>query len=466
MQTIDRVTRNGNGHISKPSIDRLPPNSPEAEEGTLGSVLLNPNETLPELIARAGKAGSKIFYNLRHQVIFDALVELFAHREAIDLITLQQHLKDNKLLEQVGGIEYLSTLPDATPSAANLSYYLDIVHEKFLLRQMIKACTEAVCRIYEHEGEVDELLDSVEREVLAVRTFRIGNNVKSIKELVKGAVLDFQTAIERQCLVDGIPTGFIDLDSMTGGMHPGEMIVVSGMTSHGKSSFALNMVEHAAIDHQISVGVFTLEMTAEELTKRCICSRARVNLRGIRKGEVGERELNALLNASGSVSKSAIYFDDTSGLGIMELTARARRMVQKYGIKLLVVDYLQLLHGLNRRYGSRQEELEDISRGIKTTAKELGLPVVVLSQLNDAGKLYGSRTIGHDGDSVWRLQSKKGSKVDSSSAAVPVTLKVLKSRNGPTGDVELTFLKTITRFESAAKYEPDEPEAQGNLLTD
>ena len=452
-------------------VDRLPPHSPEAEQGVLGCVLLSPNECLGECVARF-KAGGEVFYDLRHQTIFNALVEMYDARQAIDLITLQQRLKDKQLLEQVGGLSYLASLPDTVPSAANLSYYLDIVHEKYLLRKMIRTCTEVVSRVYDYEGEVDALLDEVEREVLRISEARVEAETNTIKELVKRAINTVEDFHARQGMLTGIGTGFADFDKLTTGLHPGEMLVIAARPSMGKTSLAMNIAEHVAIDQKLPVAVFSLEMAANSLVLRMLCSRARVNLRSVREGFLADRDFPRLTNAAGGLSSAPLYIDDTANLSILQLRARARRMWQQYGIKLFIIDYLQLLHSTARRAENRQQEIADISSGIKSLAKELNVPVIVLSQLNRElereknrkprlSDLRESGAIEQDADVVGLLyKPSSGDDEESGSAAeedaVPVNLLIAKQRNGPTGDVNLTFLKSYPRFESAAKVSDED----------
>lgn len=469
-----KKSRPRNATTAPAGVDRLPPHSPEAEQGVLGCILLSPNDCLGECITKL-KGGSEVFYDLRHQTIFDTLAEMFDKREGIDIITLQQRLKNKQLLEQVGGLAYLSTLPDMVPSAANLSYYLDIVQEKFLLRKMIRVCTEVVGRVYDYEGEVDALMDEIERDVLRISESRVQSQTSTIKDLVKRAINTIEDYHQRQGTLTGIGTGFIDLDKMTTGLHGGEMIVIAARPSVGKTSLAMNIAEHVSIDQKLPVGVFSLEMTAESLVLRMLCSRSRVNLRNVREGFLAERDFPKLTGTAGKLANSLLFIDDSSGLSILQLRAKARRMHQQYGIKLFVIDYLQLLHSTSRRAENRQQEIADISSGIKALAKELNVPVIVLSQLNreverEKGRpprlsdLRESGAIEQDADLVGLLYrpTKQGEDEDGVSDAgegdaIAVNLLIAKQRNGPAGeDVHLTFLKAYTRFESAAKIQAED----------
>jgi len=452
-----------------PRADRLPPHDPGAEQGVLGCILLSPNDCVGECIEKF-KAGAEVFYDLRHQTIFETVLEMYDQREAIDMITLQARLKNKQRLDEVGGLAYLTSLPDAVPSAANLSYYLEIVLQKHVLRKMIQTCTEVVGRVYDHEGEVDTLLDEVERDILRISEARVEGKTDKIKDLVNKAITIIEDYHNRQGMLTGVGTGFVDFDKMTTGLHGGEMIVVAARPSMGKTSLAMNIAEYAAIEQKLPVGVFSLEMTSESLVMRMLCSQARVNLRNVREGFLVERDFPKLTAAAGRLAGAPLFIEDTSGLSILQLRAKARRMWQQYGIKLFVIDYLQLLHSTARRAENRQQEIADISNGIKSLAKELDVPVIVLSQLNRElekdkdrkprlSDLRESGAIEQDADLVCLLY--KPSRGDDENAgeeqdALPVNLLIAKQRNGPTGDVHLTFLKSYTRFESAAKVSDDD----------
>jgi replicative DNA helicase len=455
-----------------PKLDRLPPHSPEAEQGVLGCILIAPNDCMGECIEKL-KGSDEVFYDLRHQTIFKTLAEMYDGRQPIDLITLQQQLKNAQLLEQVGGLTYLSSLPDVVPSAANLSYYLEIVREKYLLRKMIHVCTDVVSRVYEYEGEVDALMDEVERDILRISEARVQAHSNTIKELVKKAIGTIEDFHQRQGTLTGIPTGFNDLDKMTNGLHGGEMIVIAARPSMGKTSLAMNIAEHVALEAKMAVGVFSLEMTAESLVLRMLCSRSRVNLRNVREGFLAERDFPKLTGAAGKLAGSPLFIDDSSGLSILQLRAKARRMHQQYQIKLFVIDYLQLLHSTARRAENRQQEIADISSGIKALAKELDVPIIVLSQLNRElereknrkprmSDLRESGSIEQDADLVGLLYKPSADDDEGATSnavaeeAAAVNLLIAKQRNGPTGDVNLTFLKSYTRFESAAKVSDDD----------
>jgi replicative DNA helicase len=455
------------------TLDRLPPHDLQMEMGVLGCALLEPNQCIGECIEKLKDDGKEAFYDLRHQTIYETLAEMFNTRMPVDLITVQQNLKDRQLLDQVGGIAYLSQLQDAVPSAANLSYYLDKIREKYLLRKLIQTCSGVVGRIYDFDGEVEALLDEVEKEILRVNESRVQSGVLPINTLVHDAIAKIQNYFDRQGQLGGIATGFVDLDKMTDGLHGGEMIIVAARPSMGKTSLAMNIAEHVAMELKLPVAVFSLEMSAAALILRMMCSLARVNLRSIREGFMSESDFPKLTNAAGRLSGSKLFIDDTAGLSILQLRARARRLAQQHGIKLFVIDYLQLLNSTARRaQENRQQEIADISSGIKALAKELNVPIIVLSQLNrelekDKSRkprlsdLRESGSIEQDADLVGLLYRPNAGDDEDGTATeendgIPINFLIAKQRNGPTGDVHLTFLKPYTRFETATKFSDDD----------
>ena len=453
------------------TVDRLPPHSLEAEQGVLGCVLLAPNENLGLCLEKIHE-GAEVFYDLRHRHLFELLVGMYDRKEPIDLITVPQRLKDNNQLEAVGGVGYLLSLPEMVPSAANLTYYLDIVREKYLLRRMIKTCNGVVSRVYDFEGDVPALLDEVERDVLRINEERGEFRTQTIKDLVHKAISTIEEYHRRQGVLTGIGTGFVDFDRLTTGFHPGEMIVIAARPSMGKTSLAINIAEHVVLEQRLPVGIFSLEMTAESLVLRMLCSRARVNLREMREGFLAERDFPRLTGAAAKLAGAPLFIDDTPGLSILQLRARARRLYQQHGLKLFVVDYLQLLHSTSRRAENRQQEIADISNGIKALAKELAVPVIILSQLNREvekeknrpprlSDLRESGAIEQDADLVGLLYKPKSGDEEESGArdegdAVLVNLLIAKQRNGPTGDVPLTFIKGYTRFEGVTKVSAED----------
>lgn len=472
MTTETDLQRTPRRKTDASKLDRLPPSSVEAEQGVLGCVLLTPKDCMAECLEKL-KVGPEVFYDIRHQTLFGVLTEMYDNAEGIDLTTVMQRLKDRQQLDGVGGLAYLASLPDSVPTAAGLDYYLDIVLDKYLLRKMVQTCTSIVGRVFEFPGgSVMEFIDEVERDIMAVSSARDTHSTPPIRELVNQAIADLEKAFQNKGQPTGIVSGFPDLDWLTGGFQDGEMIVIAARPSVGKTSLAMNIAGNVSCESKLPVGVFSLEMTGKQLAKRMLLSRASVNVRSANAGDLGGQDFPKLTAMAGRLSNAPIYIDDSSGISILQLRAKARRMQQQHGIRLVVVDYMQLLHSTSRKADNRQQEMADISGGIKAMAKELNLPVIALSQLNrDLEKRKGDRprlcdlresgAIEQDADFVGMLYkantSGAGDEVENEEPmAIPVNMGVEKQRNGPTGIVEFTFLKQYTRFESAAKVTMDD----------
>jgi len=454
--------------------DRVLPHSIEAEMAVLGAMLLNPQEACP----LAGQhLTDKDFYAAAHQAIFREITALNDAMQAVDLVTLTQRLSDKKLLDEVGGAAYLAELVQRVPTTANIEHYIDIVYEKQLLRKLIAAAHDILGRAFEEQDDVRGWIDEVEQQVFNVTAERTMTGARPVRELIKDAMASIEKLYDKKGMT-GLPTGFRELDKLTSGLHPGNMVVIAGRPSMGKTALAMNIAENVAIDQNIPVGVFSLEMSAEELVKRMLCSRARVNLKKVGDGFLSDRDFHPLTAAASQLMKAPLYIDDTAGLTINQVRARARRLKQQHNIQLVVIDYLQLMRAPSRRSeASRQVEIADISAGMKALAKELQVPVIVLSQLNrqpearEGGRpkladLRESGSIEQDADVVGLLvrpevyADEEGERAAEKGKA---TLIIAKQRNGPTGDVPLTFLNEYTRFEDQARVsEDDMPQRQGD----
>ncbi|MGZ5503392.1 MAG: replicative DNA helicase [Chthoniobacterales bacterium] len=439
------------------------PHSVEAEQGVLGSMLISPREIIAEVVE---KITEEYFYIPAHQTTYTVLVELWNAGQGIDLITFTQVLRDRNVLDAVGGASFVTSLFTFVPTAANVTYYLEIVREKYILRQIIAAATESVRRAYEEQDEVHALLDEVEQKIFAVGEDRFKGQLPTMKEQVMGALESIEKLWERKGGITGIPTGFHELDRMTNGLHDGEMIVIAARPSMGKTALAMNIAEHVAINGKLPVAVFSLEMSGQQLVQRLLCSRARVNLQKVREGFLPEHDFPKLTNAASKLAEAEIYIDDSAGLSILELRAKARRLKAQKNIQLIVIDYLQLLRSTTRRaQDNRQLEISEISAGIKGLAKELKIPVIVLAQLNrqpearSGGKprlsdLRESGSIEQDADLVGLLVRPEIYEEDEEARAEKAgeaELIIAKQRNGPVGDIPLTFLKEFTRFEDRAR---------------
>lgn len=434
----------------------------QAEQGVLGCILQDPQRAMPEV--QAALSGDMAFYDLKHREVYAACVALTDAGTPIDTISLRHAMAASGKLEQVGGDAFLGSLIDATPSAANVAYYLEILTDQWQLRRMIIACTGIVSRILDQNG-LATVIDDAERDVLAVR-LRKGTGTKPIKELVAGAVDEIERNFASGGLISGLSTGLIDLDKMTSGLHAGEMTALAAYPGNGKTSLALNIAEHAILEEKLPVGIFSLEMSAQQLVLRMLSSRARVNLRNVGAGKLTNDDFQKLTLAAAKISASFTFLDDVSSLSIQQLRASARRMKQQHDVRLILVDYIQLIGSSgNRRDQNREQEVSEISRGLKAMAMELRVPVLALSQLNDDGKLRESRAIGQDADNVWLIEPAEDADQNSSKKGEEniqaMAIKLKKQRNGPTGKIHVTFLKCFTRFEGASKVrDEDIPESR------
>src|ERR1700739_2134197 len=448
---------------SAQDIHRAPPHSIEAEQGVLGSMLISPRDAIAEVVE---KVTAEYFYVPAHQTIFAVLVELWNTGAAIDLITFTQVLRDRNLLETVGGAAMVTSLFTFVPTAANVGYYLEIVRDKYILRSIIEAATESVRRAYEEQDEVGNLLDEVDQKIFAVGEDRFKGQMLSMKDQVMEAIESIEKLYERKGGITGISTGFVEFDRMTSGMHPSEMIVIAARPSMGKTALAMNIAEHVAINEKLPVGVFSLEMSSQQLVQRLLCSRARVNLQKVRYGFLGERDFPSLTAAASKLAEAKIFIDDTASLTILELRAKARRLKAQQDVQLIIIDYLQLLRSTSRRaQDNRQLEISEISAGLKGLSKELKIPVIVVAQLNrqpeqrTGGKprlsdLRESGSIEQDADLVALLVRPEIYEEDEEARAEKAgeaELIIAKQRNGPVGDIPLTFLKEFTRFEDRAR---------------
>ncbi len=455
---------------SAQDLHRTPPHSVEAEQGVLGSMLISPHETIAECVE---KINEEYFYVPAHRTIYDVLVDLWNTRQGIDLITFTQVLRDRNLLDSVGGAASVTNLFTFVPTAANVQYYLEIVRDKYILRQIISAATESVRRAYEEQEEVDSLLDEVEQKIFDVGEDRFKGQMLSMKDHAMQAIETIEKLYERKGSITGISTGFVEFDRMTSGLHPSEMVVIAARPSMGKTALAMNIAEYVAINEKLAVGVFSLEMSSQQLVQRMLCSRARVNLQRVRDGFLGERDFPSLTAAASKLAEARMFIDDSASLSILELRAKARRLKAQHDVSLIIVDYLQLLRSTTRRaQDNRQLEISEISAGLKALAKDLKIPVIVVAQLNrqpeqrTGGKprlsdLRESGSIEQDADLVGLLvrpelyEEDEEARVEKAGEA---ELIIAKQRNGPVGEIPLTFLKEYTRFETRARNvsEPEE----------
>jgi len=434
---------------------RLPPQNLEAEVSVLGGVLLD-NEALNRVL-EVMKEGD--FYRESHRKIFSAILDLYERSEPVDLITLSEALKKREALEAVGGVEYLNSLVNSVPTAANISYYAKIVKEKAILRKLINRSTDIISQVYGVSGDVDDFLDQAERSIFEISEDRVRPSFYSLKDIIKSSFKTIERLYEKRQLITGVPTGFTKLDELTSGLQPADLIIVAGRPSMGKTALALDIAAHAAVEGGIPSAIFSLEMAKEQLALRMLCSEAKVDAHRLRGGFLSESDWPKLTRAAGSLSEAPIFIDDTPGLSALEMRAKSRRMKAEHNLGLVVVDYLQLMRG--RAYSdTREQEISDISRSLKSLAKELNVPVMALSQLNRRVEERGDRrpqlsdlresgAIEQDADVIIFLyRDEVYNKSEDNPNKGKAEIIIGKQRNGPTDKFELAFLDKFTCFEN------------------
>ena len=451
---------NGEGASAAAFAGRTPPHSVEAEEYLLSCCLLDGNDTIARCFE--GKLSASAFYVSANRIIYERLTELYNGGTAIDLAVLAEELKTSKQLDEIGGYAYLTQISGRIPTTAQAGYFIEKVRELYLLRELIKVATGAVENCYSYTGGLEEFIDKVEQDIFKVTQDRISDAAKSMKEPTREAMNVITKMMMKKGELTGVSSGFKDLDQFTFGFQKQEMIVLAARPSMGKTSLALNMAEAAAMPKRgtpVTTLVFSLEMSAPQLALRMLCARARVNMKLLRDGLLsknGEEQKN-LVQAADEFSKSPIFIDDSSHLTIMELRAKSRRLHARQPLGFIIVDYLQLLSPTDPKT-PREQQVAEISRGLKALAKELDVPVLVLSQLNRSAEkenrtpklsdLRESGSIEQDADVVLMLARPKDADEKFQVAADSAELIVAKQRNGPVGELKLTFLRDITRFEN------------------
>lgn len=451
------------------NLRKVPPQNLEAESSVLGGVLLD-NEAINRVLELLTPED---FYRETHRKIFRAMIELSNRNEPVDIITLSDLLKARGELEAVGGASYLASLADLVPTAANIGYYARIVREKAILRHLITAATEIATRGFEERGNIDEFLDTAEKVIFDISEKKVKASFIVIGDMIKDSIKTVERLYERKEMVTGVPTGFKDLDQLTAGLQPSELIIIAGRPSMGKTAFSLNIAAYAALNAGVGVAVFSLEMAKEQLVLRMLCSEARVDNAKVRSGYLADNAFPKLAMAAGRLNDALIYIDDTPAISVLELRAKARRLVRDRAKKvgLIVVDYLQLMRGMGAA-SNREQEISEISRSLKALAKELSVPVIAISQLNrrveDRGDkrpmmadLRESGAIEQDADVIafiYRDEVYNQKSADEGIAEIIVS----KQRNGPIGTVRLAFSKEYTRFDDlSAREEMPYEEAEG-----
>jgi replicative DNA helicase len=444
------------------SSHKLPPQHIEAEQSILGGILIE-NDTINRVTEILD---ADDFYRDAHRKIFNALINLSERDEPADLITLTNELRKIDQLDSIGGASYLASLIDSVPTAANIEYYAKIVKEKAILRKLIQTSTEIVTQSYEDRGDVEGFLDEAERAIFEISEKRVRPSFYSIREIVKDSFTTIERLFKKKELVTGVPSGFKELDRMTAGFQPSDLIIIAGRPSMGKTAFCLDVAEYAAIDNKIPVAIFSLEMSKEQLVIRMLCSQAHVEGTRLRTGYLNESDWPKLTIAAGNLSEAPIYIDDTAALSALELRAKARRLKADRGLGMVIVDYLQLMKG-RARVESRQQEISEISRSLKALAKELNIPVIAVSQLSrkteertgnrpQLSDLRESGAIEQDADLIlfiYRDEIYNRSEDNPNRGKAEVIIG--KQRNGPIGKIDLAFLDKFTTFKDLYRGEAE-----------
>lgn len=444
------------------SSHKLPPQHIEAEQSILGGILIE-NDAINRVTEILDDDD---FYRDAHRKIFNALINLSERDEPADLITLTNELRKIDQLDSIGGASYLASLIDSVPTAANIEYYAKIVKEKAILRKLIQTSTEIVTQSYEDRGDVEGFLDEAERAIFEISEKRVRPSFYSIREIVKDSFTTIERLFKKKELVTGVPSGFKELDRMTAGFQPSDLIIIAGRPSMGKTAFCLDVAEYAAIDNKIPVAIFSLEMSKEQLVIRMLCSQAHVEGTRLRTGYLNESDWPKLTIAAGNLSEAPIYIDDTAALSALELRAKARRLKADRGLGMVIVDYLQLMKGRSR-VESRQQEISEISRSLKALAKELNIPVIAVSQLSrkteertgnrpQLSDLRESGAIEQDADLIlfiYRDEIYNRSEDNPNRGKAEVIIG--KQRNGPIGKIDLAFLDKFTTFKDLYKGETE-----------
>ena len=435
-------------------VERVPPHSLDTEMAVLGSMLMD-EQAVPVALEML-QPGS--FYRDSHRKVFEAMTALFHRQKPVDLVTLTEELKNAGRIEEVGGADYLASLTSVVPTAANVQHYAKIVREKSVLRSLIGAATQIVGECYDDQEDAEGLLDRAEQLLFEIANRSLGTQAVMLKEMLSGTIETIEKLYQRKEMVTGLATGMHDLDVMTAGLQPSDLIIVAGRPSMGKSALATCIAEHVSVVERTPVAIFSLEMSKDQLAHRMLCALARVNVHNARTGFLAQSDWKELPKAAGKLSEGAsVLIDDTPGISALELRAKARRLKNQHRIGLIIVDYLQMMRG-SFRVENRQQEISEISRSLKALAKELRVPVIAVSQLSrgpeqredrrpQLSDLRESGAIEQDADVVMLLFREEVYHPTEENRG-KAELIVAKQRNGPVGSVPLAFLREYTRFEN------------------
>jgi replicative DNA helicase len=446
--------------------DRIPPQNIEAEQAVLGAIFLQPSS----LTLASELLIPEDFYRASHQKIYNAMLELSDKGEPVDLVTVTSELADANLLEEVGGVSYLSDLANSVPTAANIEYYGKLVEEKSILRRLIRTATGIAQDGYSREDEVEVLLNEAEKTIMEVAQRKNAGAFQNIKDVLVQTYDNIELLHDRKGDVTGIPTGFMELDKMTAGFQRNDLIIVAARPSVGKTAFALNIAQNVATKTDENVAIFSLEMGADQLVMRMLCAEGNIDAQRLRTGSLTPEDWGKLTMAMGSLSNSGIYIDDTPGIRVSEIRAKCRRLKQEAGLGMVLIDYLQLIQGSGRS-DNRQQEVSEISRTLKELARELKVPVIALSQLSRGveqrqdkrpmmSDIRESGSIEQDADIVAFLYRDDYYDKESENKNI-IEIIIAKQRNGPVGTVSLAFVKEYNKFVNLERRFDDEGVPQG-----
>ena len=438
--------------VAESILERTMPQSIEAEMSVLGAMILD-NEVISLVIPILNKLS---FYKTAHQELYQVIVDVYDKGQPVDLVVLREELKKRSLLEKVGGVEYLMELEEVVPTIGNVEYYANIVREKAIKRNLIEVAATIQKQSFEESTDTEHLLDASERAIFDITQRKFNTASTKLNEILKETFSRIENLHDRQSRLTGLSAGFYDLDDITCGLQPSELIIVAARPSMGKTSLVLNVVEHVGVVEKKPVVIFSLEMSAQQVAQNMLCSHARIDAHKLRMGFLDDKQWSDLSDGLGSLSEAPIFIDDTPGLTVLEMRAKARRLKAQYDIQLVAVDYLQLME--SSREENRQQEISVISRRLKSLARELKIPVIAVSQLNRSvesreghrprmSDLRESGSIEQDADVIVLLHRDNYYDPDKDNTA---ELIIAKQRNGPTGVVKLTFLSHFMRFESLA----------------
>jgi replicative DNA helicase len=436
-------------------IEKLPPQSIEAETAVLGSMLLD-RDSISQAIETLDAA---YFYKEAHKKIYSAILSLFDENKGVDIITLIEELKHSNSLDEVGGPAYITNISSSVPTTANFVHYAKIVKERALLRNLIATATKIVTSCYDTTQDIDTILDRSEQLIFDVSAKKVESRFSPLREIIKNSIETIDNLYQRKENITGLATGYRDLDIKTAGFQPSDLIVIAGRPSMGKSALASCIVEHIGVVEKAPVAFFSLEMSKEQLVQRMLCSHARVDAHKVRTGFLSQADWPRLVSAAGKLSEAPIYIDDSPGSTVLEIRAKARRLKAQFDIKLIVLDYLQLMQGPSKSE-NRQQEISEISRSLKALARELSVPLIAISQLSRAveqrsdhrpqlSDLRESGAIEQDADLVLLLLREEYYNATEENKGIAEVI-IAKQRNGPVGSLSLAFLGEYMRFENLA----------------